>query len=168
MQNQLRHCLWASCMVIAFGFQSALLYAEALPPKVLSPKAAIIKSLSDISVTDAVVYVPLGKSQTTIAFFTLHNNSEVPVAITKVTSRAIKKIVLVPAIPVASDVVNPWLVPGHQTLRLNPANQHLQLTGLKNSLSTGDELHLEVSLSNGKKLLLITRAKSAFDQVHGH
>ncbi len=163
MQTQKRNCSLVFCLFILFAAQSLSLHAATLPIN-----ASNNKVLTDISVTNAVVYVPLGRSQTTIAFFTLHNNSAQPIAITKVTSRAVKKIVLVPAIPMAVDAVNPWLILAHETLELKPANQHLELTGLKNSLVTGDELQLDVSLSNGKKLLLIARAKSAFDQIHGH
>ena len=173
MQTQQRNCSLVVCLFILFTAQSLLLHAATLPVNAsnnnkLNSPALNNKALTDISVTNAVIYVPLGNSQTTIAFFTLHNNSTQPIAITKVTSQAVKKIVLVPAIPMAVDTVNPWLILAHETLELKPANQHLQLTGLKNSLVTGDELQLDVSLSNGKKLLLIARAKSAFDQIHGH
>ncbi len=160
-----KKCNWSitSCMAVLFGFQFLSLYAFALPLHV--PKS---KALMDVSVTNAVVYVPLGSSNTTTAFFTVHNNTASPITITKVTSKTVKKVVLVPAIPIKADAVNPWLIPAHQVLVLNPAKQYLQLTGLKNSLRTGDELQLDVSLSNGKKLLLIAQAKSAFDQIHSH
>lgn len=126
------------------------------------------KTLAPVSVSDAVVYVPLGNSKTTIAFFTIKNNNNEAVSITKISSTAVKKIDLVPAIPKKENTPNPWLIPVGQVLVLKPERQYLQLTGLKNSLSTGDELQLEVSLSNGKKLVVIARAKSAFDQIHGH
>lgn len=149
-----------NCMFILFGFQFLSLCTAAVP---LNNKVPM-----GVSVTNAVVYVPLVSNHTTTAFFTLQNNSAHPISITKITSRAVKKIVLIPAIPMKVDAVNPWLVPAHQKLVLNPAKQYLQLTGLKNSLSTGDELQLDVSLSDGKKLLLIAKARSAFDQIHGH
>lgn len=150
------------CIFIFLSFQFLPLYAAALP-------LANTKALADVSVTNAVVYVPLGNSDTTTAVFTLRNHSAHPVTITQVNSRAVKKVVLVPAAkPAKADDANPWLIPARHTLVLNPKKQYLQLTGLKNSLSTGDELQLEVSLSDGKKLLLIAQAKSAFDQIHGH
>ncbi|MES2676298.1 MAG: copper chaperone PCu(A)C [Pseudomonadota bacterium] len=151
------------CIFILCSFQFLSLCAAALPPK-----ATNIKALTDVSVTNAIVYVPLGNSDSTTAIFTLRNNSGHPVTITKVTSKSVKKVVLVPAIPAKADAVNPWLISTSHTLVLNSGKQYLQLTGLKNSLSTGDELQLEVSLSDGKKLLLIAQAKSAFDQIHGH
>jgi copper(I)-binding protein len=152
-----------SCIFILFSFQFLSPYAAALPDKATNTKA-----LTDISVTNAVVYVPLGSSDTTTAFFSLRNNSAHPITITKVTSPAVKKIVLVPAIPIKAEVANPWLIPPQQMLALNSDKQYLQLTGLKNSLSTGDQLQLDLYLSDGKKLLLIAQAKSAFDQIHGH
>ncbi|MES2823746.1 MAG: copper chaperone PCu(A)C [Pseudomonadota bacterium] len=157
-------CFIKSCIFIFLNFQFLPLYAAALPLKVTNTQA-----LTDVSVTNAVVYVPLGNSDTTTAVFTLRNHSAHPVTITKVSSRVVKKVVLVPGvIPAKADDANPWLIPARHTLVLNPKKQYLQLTGLKNSLSTGDELQLEVSLSDGKKLLLIAQAKSAFDQNHGH
>jgi copper(I)-binding protein len=114
------------------------------------------------------VYVPLGNSKTTTAFFTIKNNNNEAVSITKISSTTVKKINLVPAVPTKENTPNPWLIPVGQVLVLKPERQYLQLTGLKNSLTTGDELQLEVSLSNGKKLVVIARAKSAFDQIHGH
>jgi len=64
--------------------------------------------------------------------------------------------------------LNVWSIAPGQRLSLVPGRQYLQLDGIKNSISTGDELHFDVSLSNGKALTVIARAKSAFDQIHGH
>lgn len=125
------------------------------------------KQLAPIVVIDAVVYVPLGKSQTTQAFFVIKNNSANDISITGASSAQIKKIELVPAPPKSATDANPWQISAHQTLSLKADKQYLRLSGLKNSLTTGDELQLEVTLSNGKKLLVIAKAKSAFDQLHG-
>jgi|GEM_PF-686957 len=138
------------------------------------------KSLPLIRITDAVVYVPLGFSQSTIAFFTLQNKSGVDISITQVTSSTITKIELVPAIPRTIsqsttkatvntiETSNHWLIPAGKTLVLHPNKQYLQLNGLRNSLRTGDELQLEVRLSDGQQLLVVAQAKSAFDQPHSH
>ena len=147
------------------------------------------KLLAPINVINAVVYVPLGNTKTTTAFFTIQNGSATDVTIIKVSSPSVKQISLVP-IPLSasvstrstsskepateksaspiSDTSNPWTIPADKTLALNPQHQYLQLIGLKNSLTTGDELQLEVSLSNGKKLLVVATAKSEYDQRHSH
>jgi copper(I)-binding protein len=128
--------------------------------------AAASHAVGDIRVTNAVVYVPLGANKNTIALFSLRNNTAQPVAIVKVSSKAITKIELVPATAVAASAPNPWVTLAFQTLVLNPKNQYLQLTGLKTRLATGDELELTLTLSNGKKLTVIAQAKSAYDQRH--
>jgi len=114
---------------------------------------------SDINVTNAFFYVPLGASKATTAFFTISNNSNADVTITGVSSEAAKQIRLMPA--------GTLLVPAHQSVALKASGQYLQINELKTKLSTGDELHLTVSLSNGKKLQLMLLAKSAYDEVHG-
>lgn len=133
------------------------------------------KLLAPINVINAVVYVPLGNTTTTTAFFTIQNGSTTDVGIIKVSSPSVKKISLVP-IPLSAlvstrstsskepaieksvspitDTSSPWTIQAGKTLTLNPQHQYLQLIGLKNSLTTGDELQLEVSLSNGKNCLL--------------
>lgn len=157
--------LW---MFVIFGFHGSCVFAAVEKTDKLQ---------QDIRVADAIVYVPLASSQSTIAFFTLHNSSRADIAITEVTSAAINKIELVPAAPVQNtkksdakyiNMENPWLIPAGKKLFLNPKNQYLQLNGLRSSLQTGDELQLEVRLSNGKHLLVIAHAKSAFDQPHSH
>ncbi len=115
---------------------------------------------SDISVTNAFFYVPLGASKTTMAFFTITNNSNSDISITGVSSSSVKHIQLMPEPSL--------LVPAHQSVALKASGRYLQINELKTKLSTGDELHLVVSLSNGQKLQLIALAKSAYDQVHGH
>ena len=149
--------------MVLFGTHVLSLSAETLPSGTKKGK-----SLTDFSVVNAVVYVPLGDSQTTTAFFTFKNNTAKPITITKVASSVIQKIELSPPVSPAADAPNAWTIAAHQTLVLNPTSQHLQLSGLKSSLRTGDELQLELSLSTGKKLLVIAKAKSAFDQTHGH
>ena len=114
---------------------------------------------SDINVTNAFFYVPLGNSKTTMAFFTISNNSNADITITGVSSEAAKQIRLQPT--------GSLVVPAHQSIALKGSGQYLQINELKTKLSTGDELHLTVSLSNGKKLQLMLLAKSAYDEVHG-
>jgi len=116
--------------------------------------------LSDIKITNAFFYVPLGASKTTMAFFTITNNSNGDINITGVSSSAAKQVRLMPE--------NTLLIPAHQSVALKSSGRYVQINDLKTKLSTGDELHLVVSLSNGQKLQLIALAKSAYDQAHGH
>lgn len=122
-------------------------------------KNPVTKLTSDINVTNAFFYVPLGSSKTTMAFFTISNNSNIDISITGVSSEAAKQIRLMPA--------GNLVVPAHQSIALKSSGQYLQINELKTKLSTGDELHLTLSLSNGKKLQLMLLAKSAYDEVHG-
>ncbi len=117
-------------------------------------------STSEFKVTNAFFYVPVGTSKTTMAFFTIINNSNTDVRITGVSSSLAQHIVLMPE-PVL-------LVPAHQSVALKSNGRYLQINNLKGKLSTGDELHLVVSLSNGRNIEVIALAKSAYDQVHGH
>lgn len=116
--------------------------------------------VSDINITNAFFYVPLGASKTTTAFFTLTNNSNSDISIIGVSSSAAKQVRLMPE--------NTLLIPAHQSVALKSSGRYVQINDLKTKLSTGDELHLVVSLSNGQKLQLIALAKSAYDQAHGH
>ncbi|MFO1388099.1 copper chaperone PCu(A)C [Cellvibrio sp.] len=121
---------------------------------------AATTSVSDFSVSNAFFYVPLGTSKTTMAFFTITNNTNSDVRITGVKSSSANQIVVMPE-PVL-------LVPAHQSVALKSSGRYLQINGLKGKLSTGDELHLIVSLSNGRSIDVIALAKSAYDQMHGH
>ena len=115
---------------------------------------------SDIHVTNAFFYVPVGASKTTTAFFTITNHSNSDIRITGVSSVQAGQMALMPE-PVL-------IVPAHQSVTLKSGGPYLQINGLKGRLSTGDELHLRVNLSNGRSLELVALAKSAYDQVHGH
>ncbi|RZA06612.1 MAG: copper chaperone PCu(A)C [Moraxellaceae bacterium] len=115
---------------------------------------------SDINVTNAFFYVPLGASKTTTAFFTITNNSNKDISVVAISSSAANQIRLMPE--------NSLLIPAHQSVALKSSGRYVQINDLKIRLTTGDELHLVVSLSNGQKLELIALAKSAYDQIHSH
>lgn len=121
---------------------------------------AATTSPTDFSVTNAFFYVPLGTSKTTMAFFTITNYMNNEVRITGVTSGAAKQIFLMPD-PVL-------LIPAHQSVALKSSGRYLQINELKGKLNTGDELHLTVSLSNGRSIEVVALAKSTYDQMHGH
>lgn len=113
---------------------------------------------SDLSVTNAFFYVPLGKSKESMAFFTLTNNTGSDIRVTGVKSAAAQQIVLMPE--------STLLVPAHQSVALKASGRYLKINGLKNRLTTGDELHLVLSLSNGRSVVVVALAKSAYDQMH--
>lgn len=114
---------------------------------------------SDINVTNAFFYVPLAGSKATMGFFTISNNSNTDISITAVSSSSAKQIRLMPEANL--------LIPAHHSVTLKSSGRYLQINELKTVLTTGDELHLLVSLSNGKQLQIIALAKSAYDEVHG-
>ncbi len=120
---------------------------------------SIKKEALDVRVTDAFFYVPLGASKTTMAFFTITNYSNINLNVTGVSSQAAKQVRLLPESTLA--------LPAKQSVALKSSGRYVQINDLKTRLSTGDELHLEVSLSKGQKLHVIALAKSAYDQVHG-
>ena len=115
---------------------------------------------SDITVSNAFFYVPIGTSKTTTAFFTITNRSSSDIRITGVSSHQATQVMLM------ADLI--LVVPAHQSIVLKSGGPYLQINGLKGRLSTGDELYLLVNLSNGRSLELVAFAKSAYDQVHGH
>jgi len=121
---------------------------------------AVDALVSDINITNAFFYVPLGASKTTTAFFTVTNNSNKDIGITAVNSSAATQIRLMPE--------STLLIPAHQSVALKSNGHYIQINELKNRLTTGDELQLVVSLSNGQKLQVVALAKSAYDQMHGH
>lgn len=118
----------------------------------------IKKEALDIRATDAFFYVPLGASKTTMAFFTITNYSNINVNVTGVSSQVAKQVRLMPE--------STLVLPAKQSVALKSSGRYVQINELKTRLSTGDELHLEVSLSNGQKLHIVAVAKSAYDQVH--
>jgi copper(I)-binding protein len=118
----------------------------------------IKKEALDVRVINAFFYVPLGSSKSTMVFFTITNYSNTNLSVTGVSSQAAKQVRLMPE--------NSWALPAKQSLVLKSSGRYVQITDLKTRLSTGDELHLEVSLSNGQTLHIVALAKSAYDQVH--
>lgn len=119
---------------------------------------AIKKEALDVRVINAFFYVPLGSSKSTMVFFTITNYSNTNLSVTGVSSQAARQVRLMPE--------NSWPLPAKQSLVLKSSGRYVQITDLKTRLSTGDELHLEVSLNNGQKLQIVALAKSAYDQVH--
>ncbi|MET0356635.1 MAG: copper chaperone PCu(A)C [Cellvibrio sp.] len=142
-------------LLIVFNVQAALA-AEAATKNSASSK----KEVLDIKVTNAFIYVPLGANKATTGFFTITNQSSSDVSITGANAKFAKQIKLTPK--------ENWVIPAHGSLTLKPGGNFLQINDLKNKLTTGDELHLTLSLSNGQKLYIIAVAKSAYDQTHGH
>ncbi len=151
--NSVIKCVGVIVLMMSVG-QCAVAADNAKPGK--NPVAI---STSDINVTNAFFYVPLGASKTTMAFFTISNNTNSDFSITSVSSSLAKQIRLMPS--------GTLLIPAHQSVALKSSGQYLQINELKTKLSTGDELQLTVSLSNGRKLQLVLVAKSAYDEVHG-
>ena len=137
-------------LLLVFSIWPATFAAENTHP--------IKKEALDIRVTDAFFYVPLGTSKTTMAFFTITNYSNINLTVTGVSSQAAKQVRLLPESTLA--------LPAKQSVALKSSGRYVQINELKTRLSTGDELHLEVSLSNGQKLHIVALAKSAYDQVH--
>ncbi len=150
----MNYLIKCAILLMVLSLQCAMAAENVKPEK--KPAATLT---TDINVINAFFYVPLGNSKTTMAFFTISNNSNADITITGVSSQAAKQIRLMPA--------GTLLVPAHQSVALKSSGQYLQINELKSKLSTGDELHLTVSLSNGKKLQLMLVAKSAYDEVHG-
>ena len=72
-----------AALLLVFSIWPATFAAENTHP--------IKKEALDISVTDAFFYVPLGASKTTMAFFTITNNSTINVSVTGISSQAAKQ-----------------------------------------------------------------------------
>jgi len=120
------------------------------------------KKVAAIAASNATVILPLGQSRDTTLVFTLKNNSAQPLSLTSITSSQVQKIQWVPA-PSSF-----WTMAPHQQLTLDGKAHYIQLIGLKQSISSGDELLFELGFSDGSHLLLVAKARSAYDQVHGH
>lgn len=119
---------------------------------------ATFAAVPEINVTNAFFYVPIVGSKTTMAFFTISNNSNEDIKITGISSGAARQVRLMPE--------NTLLIPAHHSITLKGSGRYVQVIEPKGRLTTGDELHLVVSLSNGKRLQVIALAKSAYDEVH--
>ena len=151
---------FTSILIVVFYLQPFYVQPALASESDAKNSASAKKEFLDIRVTNAFIYVPLGASKTTTGFFTIDNRSASGITITGISSNFAKQIKLMPKPTV--------VVPAHDSLTLNPKGSFLQINDLKSKLSTGDELHLTVSLSNGQKLQIIAVAKSAYDQIHGH
>jgi copper(I)-binding protein len=143
-----------------FYLQPALASDSVAKNSTSAKKESAKKESLDIRVTNAFIYAPLGASKTTTGFFTIDNRSASDITITGISSNFAKQIKLMPK--------SALVVPAHESLTLKPKGAFLQINDLKSRLSTGDELHLSISLSNGQKLHIIAVVKSAYDQTHGH
>ena len=82
---------------------------------------------------------------------------------TSIKSTQVEKVEWMPAQSQASF----WTIAAHQKLVLDGKKTYLQLQGLKQAISSGDELLFELGFSDGSSVLLVAKARSAYDQVHG-
>ncbi len=120
------------------------------------------KKVAAVVASNATVILPLGQSRDTTLVFTLNNNSAQTLSLTSITSSQVEKIQWIPA------PSNFWTMSPHQQLTLDGKVHYIQLIGLKQSISSGDELLFELGFSDSSHLLLVAKARSAYDQVHGH
>lgn len=146
-------------LVLSLFYVSAVLAIE--KPTSVTQKAGEKKPAA-VAARNATVILPLGQLRDTTLFFTLENKSAQPLSLTSITSDQIEKIQWVPASS------NFWTIAPHQQLVLDGKAHYIQLKGLKQSISSGDDLLFELSFSDGSSLLLIAKARSAYDHIHGH
>lgn len=153
-------------LLVSFSLLCSSL-ALAADKKKADPELKVLKQQPAVSATQAVIILPLGQSRDTRLFFSLANNSPKSLTLTSVKSTQISSVEWVPA-QTTADSINPWTIPAHQSLVLDGKVRYLQLRGLRQAVSTGDELEFELGFSDGSKLLLMAKARSAYDQIHGH
>jgi copper(I)-binding protein len=132
-----------------------------------SSQPSIPKQKAAITASNAVIILPLGQSRDTRLFFTLNNHSPKSVVLTSITSTQVGAIEWVPA-QQQQGQVNPWAIAVNQSLVLDGKARYLQVKGLKHNISTGDEIEFELGFSDGSSMLMVAKARSAYDQIHGH
>ena len=153
-------------LLLSFSlFCSALVFAA--DKKAANPQPDIPKQQPAIAASNAVIILPLGQSRDTRLFFTLSNKSSTPLVLTTIKSAQVSSIEWVPAQGLQGQN-NPWTIGVNQSLVLDGKTRYLQLKGLKQSIGTGDEIQFELGFSDGSNMLLMAKARSAYDQIHGH
>lgn len=154
----------ALLLLSSFACASLTLAAD---KKAADQSVKIVKQQTAISASNAVIFLPLGQSRDTRLLFTLSNNSPRPLVLTSIKSVLVDSIEWVPAQGLQGQI-NPWMIPVKQSLALDGKVSYFQLKGLRQSISTGDEIPFELGFSDGSSMLLLAKARSAYDQIHGH
>lgn len=120
---------------------------------------------------EAKVTIPLAGVQAPHVFVRLQNTGDKPVSLVGATSNVAEQVVIMqtqPARPNAPKIIPSLLLPAKTLVDLHKAGPYLLLKGLKASLQTGDQLHLQLSFSDNTRIEVTAVAKSAFDQPHHH
>ena len=150
-----------SLLLITLGVS---FFASADPEKAPVPA-------SRVKAYEAKVTIPLAGVQPAQVFVRLQNTGDKPVSLVSVTTNAAEQVVIMQvqaARPDAPKIIPSLLLPAKTLVDLHKAGPYLLLKGLKTSLQTGDQLHLQLSFSDNTRIEVTAIAKSAFDQPHHH
>jgi copper(I)-binding protein len=116
-----------------------------------------------VTAHNAAVIVPLGQGRDTQLIFTLNNSSSKSLRLISIKSAQVEAIQWVPHAG-----ANTWNISPGQQLVLDGKKSYIQLRGLQQAISSGDELLFDIGFSDGSSMLLVAKARSAYDQIHGH
>jgi copper(I)-binding protein len=120
---------------------------------------------------EATVMIPLAGVQVPQVFVRLQNTGDKPVSLVAATASAAEQVVIMQAQSVKPNqpkTISSLLLPAKTLVDLHKTGPYLLLKGLKTSLQTGDQLHLQLSFSDNTRIEVTAIAKSAFDQRHHH
>jgi copper(I)-binding protein len=116
-----------------------------------------------ISAQLAQMPVPFAGVEQAPIYLTLINNSDEQVVLVGASSEAAQKVEFVDT---ASKVLQQLIIPAHEQLQLQKTTNHLLLKGLKHSIRSGEQLHLQLKFKNAPPLEVTVTAISSYDQPH--
>jgi copper(I)-binding protein len=121
---------------------------------------------ASVQVSRATIFVPLGKAKTTDGLLTLKNIGKEDLSLIKITSPYAKQVVLNFSSKDPVLTKRAWTLAANQTLNLELGKQFLTFDKIKYQISTGDEVELSLWFSDGRKLVIMAKVKSAYDLKH--
>jgi len=113
---------------------------------------------ADVTVDAAWVRLSPPVADSTVAYATIHNNSDAAITLTGVTSNIAKKTELHSmnmskgAMRMAK--LKKVIVAAHQSVTFAPGKQHLMLMGLQHPLHAGDSVELRFMQANGSTIVI--------------
>lgn len=145
-----------------------LLWLAAVPVQADRPSKQ-----AQVTVSDAVLQLPIPGTHNSAVFLKLHNNGAAPVTLVGVSTAAAEKAQLhrhtqVDGIMRMRPVESLPLAPG-QTQVLASGGYHIMLFNLAPGLTSGDTVTLTMQFASGATQIVQATAQSRYDNTgHGH
>lgn len=129
-------------------------------------------AMADISISDAYVRALPPGNESTAAFLTITNTDRADVSLTKAEAKVSDAVELHNHVNVDGHMmmrpVDGIVIPGTQTVNLEPGGYHIMLINLREELNEGDVVEIELSFSDGETKNISAPVKKIEVDGHAH